>query len=61
MYMPYESPTLHNPISRGGNGARFTGEFMATRGSANNRPIMEGSRGGHFYYNTNGNKTYVSK
>jgi hypothetical protein len=43
---------------RGGHGGRFTGEYMVTRGSANGQAIYEGSRGGQFYINSNGNKTY---
>ncbi|CAF3226599.1 unnamed protein product [Rotaria socialis] len=54
-------PTRHTMLGGGGGGGRFTGEFMATRGSANNRPIMEGVRGGQFYWNNNGNKTYLRK
>lgn len=46
---------------RSGGGGRFTGEFVSSRGSANNQPIMEGSRGGRFYWNSNGNKTYLRK
>ncbi|CAF3134806.1 unnamed protein product [Rotaria sp. Silwood2] len=59
--MPYQSSMSTSSRNPGGSGGRFTGEFMATRGSANNRPIMEGSRGGQFYYNANGNKTYLRK
>ncbi|CAF3688259.1 unnamed protein product [Rotaria sp. Silwood1] len=59
MCMPYQRAMPTGPTMHGGSGGRFTGEFMATRGSANNRPIMEGPRGGRFYWNGNGNKTYL--
>ncbi|CAF1303856.1 unnamed protein product [Rotaria sordida] len=61
MCMPYQTPMPTNSTIHRGSSGRFTGEFMATRGSANNQPIMEGSRGGRFYWNANGNKTYVRK
>ena len=37
---------------------RFVG-YHRSAGSANNSPIFEGPRGGHYYVNRNGNKTYV--
>jgi len=33
----------------------------SSRGSANGRELHEGPRGGHYYMNANGNKTYVQK
>ncbi|CAF4087424.1 unnamed protein product, partial [Adineta steineri] len=44
MEMPFQ--TMGSGGSRIGSahGGRFTGEFMATRGAANGRPIYEGSR-----------------
>lgn len=45
----------------GGHGGRFTGEFMATRGAANGRPIYEGTRGGQYYMTPSGNKSYIRK
>ncbi|CAF1378241.1 unnamed protein product [Didymodactylos carnosus] len=42
-------------------GGRATGQYMATTGSANGREIREGSRGGQWYENSNGNKTYVRR
>jgi hypothetical protein len=45
----------------GGHGGRFTGDYMSTRGAANSRPIWEGSRGGQYYINANGNKSYLRK
>jgi len=43
------------------HGGRFTGEFMATRGAANGRPIYEGTRGGQYHYNPGGHKSYIRK
>lgn len=43
----------------GSHGGRFTGEFMSTSGSANGRPIYEGSRGGNYYMTSGGNKRYI--
>ena len=37
---------------------RFVG-YHRSSGSANNSPIFEGPRGGHYYLNRNGNKSYV--
>ncbi|CAF3923389.1 unnamed protein product, partial [Adineta steineri] len=47
--MPFQ--TMGSGGSRIGSahGGRFTGEFMATRGAANGRPIYEGSRGGQYH------------
>lgn len=38
-----------------------TGMHMSTRGSANGREVMQGPRGGLFYTNSHGNRTYISK
>ncbi|CAF4209692.1 unnamed protein product, partial [Adineta steineri] len=55
--MPFQ--TMGSGGSRIGSahGGRFTGEFMATRGAANGRPIYEGSRGGQ-YHMTPGDQFY---
>ena len=45
----------------GGHNGRFTGDFMSTRGRANGQPIFEGGRGGQFYLNSNGNKSYLRR
>ena len=45
----------------GGHGGRFTGEYMATRGAANSRPIFEGVRGGQYHITPSGNKSYLRK
>lgn len=47
--------------SAGGSGGRFTGDYMATRGTANGRPIFEGARGGLYHMTPNGNKSYLRK
>ncbi len=44
-----------------GYGGRFTGDYMATRGGANGRPIFEGARGGLYHVTANGNRTYLRK
>jgi hypothetical protein len=43
------------------HGGTWTGTYHQSRGSAAGRAIYEGPRGGHFYINANGNKTYVKK
>ncbi|CAF1529155.1 unnamed protein product [Adineta steineri] len=43
------------------HGGRFTGEYMATRGAANSRPIYEGPRGGQYYMTPGGHKSYLRK
>ncbi len=59
--MTFDQPRSVNYAMGGGHGGRFTGETMSTRGSANGRPIWEGSRGGLYYTNSNGNKTYLRR
>ena len=43
------------------HGGRFTGEYMATRGAANGRPIYEGPRGGQYHMTPGGNRSYIRK
>lgn len=43
------------------NGGRFTGDYVASRGAANGRPIYEGARGGQFHITPSGNKSYLPK
>jgi hypothetical protein len=40
-------------------GARYTGQVYSSTGSANGRPLIEGPRGGTFYFTPSGNKRYV--
>ena len=47
--------------SRGPGGGVYSGSMHSSRGSANGSPIMVGPRGGAYYINKNGNKTYVKK
>lgn len=65
---PHSFVSMASPSTRpvssgigGVHGGRFTGDYMATRGAANGRPIMEGGRGGLYYINSNGNPTYLRK
>ena len=43
------------------SGAHFSGQVHQSSGSANGRALQVGARGGTFYINGNGNKTYVKK
>jgi hypothetical protein len=43
------------------HGGRLTGDFVASRGSANGRPIWEGPHGGQYYMTPNGNRAYMPK
>ncbi len=69
MSMPYsamsEMPVQRMGSARSGmgsaHGGRFTGEFMATRGAANGRPIYEGGRGGLYHMTESGRKSYIRK
>jgi hypothetical protein len=61
--MGMSHPTMRSASSgmSSGHGGRFTGEFMATRGAANGRPIFEGARGGQYHMTASGNKSYIPK
>jgi hypothetical protein len=61
MSMPFVSARPPSGGMRGGHGGRFTGDFMATRGAANGRPIYEGARGGLYHMTASGNKSYLRK
>jgi hypothetical protein len=45
----------------GGYGGRLTGEYISTNGRANGNAVLEGPRGGRFYMNSNGNKSYLPR
>ena len=61
MSMSSPSSSMGSGFARGGHNGRFTGEVMATRGTANGRPIYEGARGGQYYMTESGNKSYLRK
>jgi len=42
-----------------GHQGTFTGTYHQSSGSANGKPLYEGQRGGTYYINESGNKTYV--
>jgi hypothetical protein len=42
-------------------GGQFTGEYMATTGAANSRPINKGTRGGLYHITASGNRSYLRK
>ena len=58
--------TQHSYVQRAStygsqNGGVSTGQCHISSGSANGRALLTGPRGGTYYVNANGNKTYVSK
>lgn len=58
--MPFQAMgPVSSGRSSGAHGGRFTGEYMATNGSVNGRPIYEGPRGGNYYMTSGGNKRYM--
>jgi hypothetical protein len=61
MNMPYSpmSGGMEMPVQR--MGTARTGEFMATTGAANGRPIYEGPRGGQYHMTESGRKSYTRK
>jgi hypothetical protein len=61
MSMPFVSARPPSGGMGGGHGGRFTGDFMATRGAANGRPIFEGTRGGLYHVTKSGNRSYLPK
>jgi hypothetical protein len=61
MEMPFQRMRSTSSGIGGAHGGRFMGEFMATRGAANGRPIYEGARGGQYHMTPGGHKSYIPK
>jgi len=63
-YVPPDFFTYHDyqqrPHTAGSLGGVATGRTHVSSGSANGRALYTGPRGGTYYVNANGNKTYVS-
>ena len=59
-YKTFTNTTNHDNFSTSGNINTFTGT-TGTRARDSGRTIHTGSRGGQYYINSKGNKTYVPK